>query len=546
MPAVPDRGLTFARLLTVAAGGVLLAISMPPWGFWPLAFLGVMAFEIGLGDDLGRERRAIFGFAFALPWMLIALAWMWFLTAPGYLFAAALFAGLHAAAAAIAPSGPWRTIGRPAAHTLAEAVRMLVPFGGVPLATLGISQAGGPFLGVARVGGVVLLTWVVFQVGFALAAAAPALPAIAARRPSTEFARPQGLFALAGVVVVVVLAAVAPEGSDRDQSSITVAAVQGGGEQGTSALDVPSASVTRAHLAATSTIEPDDDLDLVVWPENGIDVDDMSFSDSQAFAAIAVQAARLGVPIAVGVTVESEYSAHPVDGSFVNAQVVVTPEADIVSAYEKVRIVPFGEYVPLRGPLEALGAPLGQIPSDATRGRDPAVITTPDGTRLGVLISWEVFFGDRGRAAADSDLLINPTNGASYTGTILQAQQTASSQLRATETGRWLVQVSPTGFSAFVSPEGDVFQRTDVSEQRVITMEVPLREGTTWYTTLGDRPWIMLAAALLALSSWFATRNRPTAAVDSSDLEQHGDRAVVDDLDAHRRPESSGRHHGAT
>ena len=56
-------------------------------------------------------------------------------------------------------------IGRPAAHTLVEAIRLGFPFGGVPLATLAIGQAAGPLLGVARVGGVVLLTWLVFQVG---------------------------------------------------------------------------------------------------------------------------------------------------------------------------------------------------------------------------------------------------------------------------------------------------------------------------------------------------------------------------------------------
>ena len=93
------------------------------------------------------------------------MCWMWFLTVPGYVFTALLFAGFHAAAAAVAPTGPWRTIGRPAAHTLVEAVRLGFPFGGVPLATLGISQAGGPLLGMSRVGGVILLTWVVFQVG---------------------------------------------------------------------------------------------------------------------------------------------------------------------------------------------------------------------------------------------------------------------------------------------------------------------------------------------------------------------------------------------
>ena len=208
------------------------------------------------------------------------------------------------------------------------------------------------------------------------------------------------------------------------------------------------------------------------------------------------------VPFSIGVTVDSEFSAYPTDDSFVNAQVVLAPDGEITSAYEKVQIVPFGEYVPLRGVLESLGAPLDQVASDATRGRDPAVIRLPDGTELGVMISWEVFFGHRGRAAADAAILLNPTNGASYTGTILQTQQVASSKLRAVETGRWVVQVSPTGFSAFVSPDGDVFQRTDVSERAVITMDVPRREGTTWYTFLGDGPWIALTVAVLLMAGW--------------------------------------------
>lgn len=493
-----------ARLVAAAVGGLLVALSLPPWGFWPLAFLGVIVFETALKNDLTRGVRAWFGFAFALPWMLLGMAWMWFLTAPGYIVTALLFAGLHAAAAAVAPTGPWRTIGRPAAHTIAEVIRMLVPFGGVPLATLGISQAGGPLLGLARVGGVILLTWVVFQIGFALAGPAPAVPAVAARRRPGASGQPHGVVAVAVIVVIAVLAAVAPEGHDTDAAPLTIAAVQGGGDQGTSALDVPSSSVTRAHLDATATIEPSDELDLVIWPENGIDVDGIAFEDSQALADIAAEAARLGVPFSVGVTLDSEFSDHPVDDSFVNVQVVITPDGEVIDGFEKVRIVPFGEYVPLRGVLEAFGAPLDQVASDATRGQGDAVIELPDGTRLGVMISWEVFFGDRGRAAGDSDILINPTNGASYTGTILQTQQIASSRLRAVETGRWVVQVSPTGFSAFISPDGEVFQRTDVSEQRVITMDVQPRAGTTWYGSLGDWPWIVLALVALVASLWFS------------------------------------------
>jgi apolipoprotein N-acyltransferase len=493
-----------ARPALSALGGLLVALSLPPWGFWPLAFIGVIVFETALGSQPTRRARAWMGFSFGAVWMFMGMAWMWFLTVPGYLIAGLLFAGLHAAAAAVAPTGPWRTIGRPAAHTIVEILRMSFPFGGVPLATLGISQAGGPLLGLARLGGVILLTWVVFQVGFALAGPAPAMPKLKVGKRSGARGQPHGVLALGSIVLIALIAAVAPEGADRPVDALTIAAVQGGGEQGTSALEVPSSRVTQVHLDATRTIEPNDELDLVVWPENAIDVDLEPFVGSGDYLAVAAEAQRLGVPFSVGVTVDSEFAAHPSDDSFVNAQLVMTSDGDVTNGYEKVRIVPFGEYVPMRGLLEALGAPLDKVASDATVGRDPAVIELPDGTGLGVMISWEVFFGSRGRAAADADILLNPTNGASYTGTILQTQQIASSKLRAVETGRWIVQVSPTGFSAFVSPDGDVFERTDVSEQRVITMDVPLRTGTTWYMKVADWPWRLAAFLLLGVALWFA------------------------------------------
>jgi apolipoprotein N-acyltransferase len=496
----------FARPARAALGGLLVALSLPPWGWWPLAFIGVVVFELALGSSPTRRQRAGYGFAFGAVWMALGMGWMWFLTAPGYIVVVALFASFHALAATVAPTGPWRTIGRPAAHTLAEVVRITLPFGGVPLATLGISQAGGPLLGLARLGGVILITWVVFQVGFSLAGPAPAVPTIAAKRRRNAKSQPHGVAALGVIVVLLVLAAVAPDGHDSSADPLTIAAVQGGGEQGTSALDVPSSEVTQALLDATATIEPSDQLDLVVWPENGIDVDGEPFVGSADQQSVAAQAARLGVPFSVGITEDSEFSLYPSPGSFVNAQVIVTPEGEVTSRYEKVRRVPFGEYVPWRGPLEALGAPLEQIPSDATSGRDPAVIELPDGTQLGVMISWEVFFGSRGREAAAGAILLNPTNGASYTGTILQTQQIASSQLRAVETGRWVVQVAPTGFSAFVSADGEVQQRTAISERAVIIADVPLRTGQTWYTKFGDAPWMIITIALLGVAIWLGGR----------------------------------------
>jgi apolipoprotein N-acyltransferase len=63
-----------------------------------------------------------------------------------------------------------------------------------------------------------------------------------------------------------------------------------------------------------------------------------------------------------------------------------------------------------------------------------------------------------------------------------------------------VVQVSPTGFSAFVSAGGDVFDRSGVSEQKVVTRTVPLYSGRTWYSHLGDIPFLLLIAAAFGIS----------------------------------------------
>jgi apolipoprotein N-acyltransferase len=498
-PALQQR---LARPALALGAGVLVALSMPPWGFWPLAILGVVLFDVTLGDAPTRRERLRLGLLFGAGWMYLGMGWMVQLTAPGYLVAGFVFSMFHAAAAVAAPIGAWGVIGRPAAHALAEALRFSFPFGGIPLATIGMSQVGGPLVGVVRVGGVILLTWLVFQIGCAVSGPAQAL----ARgvRP-TAGGEPQGAIAMLAVVAILVLSAVAPRGADTGEQ-LQIAAVQGGGEQGTSALEVPSTLVTQRHLDATRTIPDDADLDLVLWPENTVDVrrssvpGDQLFEGSDEYTAIAAEAARLGTPFAVGVTEDPR----------INSQIMVAADGEIVDQYVKVRRVPFGEYVPLRGILEAVGAPIDRVGRDAEAGTEPAVLDLPDGTPLSVVISWEVFFAGRAREGVKlgGQAILNPTNGASYTGTIVQTQQVASSRLRAIENGRWVVQAAPTGFTAIVDADGNVRQRTAVSEQRVLYDTVALREGRTWYTNLGDGPIIVALIALLAVSRWFA-RPRP-------------------------------------
>ena len=488
----------FARALIA---GLLVASSMPPWGWWPLAFMGLAMFtSLELTASSARQRFST-GFVFGLGWFFPALAWMWFLTAPGYIVGVAMYASLHGLASLVVvrkDNNRSFLFLSPVAHILIEVLRMCVPFGGVPLATLGIAQVGGPLHRVASIGGVILLSWLTWQVG-----------ALLAKRPrdfSVDRQHRRLLWSLC--LLVLVGSYFAPRGSNTGRD-FHVVAVQGGGPQGTRAINTDPRDVVDRHLAATSTIINDsaDPIDLVVWPENVIDVVD--FESSVEAQEIGLEAARIGAPFAVGIT-EDLNREH-----FTNAQVIVTNEAEVVDRYDKVRRVPFGEYMPMRSFLKSLGAPVDQVPRDALAGTGRAILDVPTSMgseRIGVVISWEVFFGGRAREGVKdgAGFIINPTNGSSYTWTVLQSQQVASSKLRAIETGRGVVQVSPTGFSAFVDPEGNVYQRTGVSDQKVISRDIAIRSGQTLYVALGDKPWIALLALvfLIGIANRSKTRSR--------------------------------------
>ena len=477
-----------ARYFTALGSGALVAFSLPPWGWWPLAFIGIAIFaRITTSGITSKRTQFLLGTIFAFGWFAPGMCWMWFLTPPGYVIAVLLFAAFHGVASVIGSRSMYPLVALPLAHALAETFRFSFPFGGVPLASLAISQSASPLVGIVRIGGPLLLTFCVLQIGFALSqlVVAPKMKHVAV------FGTLIALIVCAGII--------APRGNNTGET-LNIAAVQGGGPQGTLAINTNPRDVVERHLAATRAISSTN-LDMVIWPENVIDVAD--FYDSAERVEIAEQAARLGAPFVVGIT--EDMNAR----YFTNAQIVVNEDGTLGDRYDKVRRVPFGEFVPLRGLLEALGAPVDRIPRDALAGSDIAQLQVGD-TTVGVVISWEVFFSGRANEGVEAggSILVNPTNGSSYTGTILQTQQIASSRLRAIENGRWLVQVSPTGFSAFISPTGEVFDRTGVSEQRVLERTINLRSGRTLYSNLGDLPFIVVMVAVLASLAFIARKRR--------------------------------------
>ncbi len=303
--------------------------------------------------------------------------------------------------------------------------------------------------------------------------------------------------------------------------------MQGGGPQGTRFFETDPSIVFDRHVAATEAVHQP--VDMVLWPEDVVNIEGRITNSSQG-QLLSDIARELHTNLIVGV-VEG-------DGNrFHNSQVAIDPEGNFVDRYEKVRRVPFGEYVPLRGLLEPFaGGSL--IERDALVGTGPAILRTPAGT-FGVSESWEVFFPDRTRAAirAGGEVLLNPTNGASFHGSIVQTQQVAASRLAAIAEGRWVLQAAPTGFTAIIDPGGTVEQRTGISERRVLEGTIHRRTGQTIATRVGDWPALILAFGLVAVGWVVQTR--------SSRLEEDRDRAVVDERDLHLGAEASGRDVGA-
>lgn len=482
LQALPARAR--GPVLAVLAG-LTIAASVPPWGWWPLAFVGVALWDRALADAswLARGRRS---WLVGVAWLLPSMLWMWDLTAPGYLLAVVAFATYFAIASALVPpAAPARWIGLPAAIVLAEVARWRVPFGGVPLSTLAMSQAAAPVGQTARLGTAIVVSGVVAVGGVALSAA------VTRRWWATAVG--------AGVIVgLTLVASVAPRGSDT--APLTFALVQGGGPQRTRAATTDEREVFERHLDASDVIATP--VDVVVWPENVVAVEG-PLTETVEGDELAELARRLDATLVVGATEGIDRQA------FRNASIVYSPAGEVIARYDKVRRVPFGEYVPLRGIVERLaGEGSGLSARDAVAGEGPAVVDTPAG-RLAVVISWEVFFTDRVRdgVLAGGEVLLNPTNGSSYWLTQVQSQQLASSQLRAIESGRWVLQAAPTGFSAVVDPDGTVRRRTAISERAVLQGTAARRTGDTVATRIGPQPTVLLAVAAVG-AAWLVDRRR--------------------------------------
>ncbi|MEZ5138557.1 MAG: hypothetical protein R2711_07245 [Acidimicrobiales bacterium] len=394
--------------------GICLAASLPPWGFWPLAFVGVALLDRLLAGAAWRSRLwrgTLVGWTLFFPTIL----WISQLTAPGYVIASLFFGFLIGAACLLVPPHAGRGLALIGAWVLVESLRTAWPFGGVPLSLLAVGQVAGVLWPIARVGGVLGIAAATVAVGVAVSAAFD--------RHHTKAA------AFAGFAIMLLgVAAVAPSGEPHRPHGRHRG--QGGGRRAAQAIDTDRRKVFERHLDASARVP--DGMDMVLWPENVVDT----------------SAGRPGRP---GI-----WSCRPgpsprrrcrwarwrVDEeSFRNSQQVLRGRR-VDDRYVKVQRVPFGggcrSVVDREGGArharQARRHHLARVRA-AHHQRRPG----GHGHQLGGVLRPPRPFGRPGRR----QLLYNPTNGSTYTGTFVQTQQVASSRLRAIESGRWLVRSRP-------------------------------------------------------------------------------------------------------
>jgi apolipoprotein N-acyltransferase len=244
--------------------------------------------------------------------------------------------------------------------------------------------------------------------------------------------------------------------------------------------------------------------DLVVWPENSSDIDPYRNPDAAAQITKAVDA--VGVPLLVGAVLDGPGPDH-----ISNTGILWSPRTGPGDTYTKRHPVPFAEYIPLRGLSRLVSSKVDLVPRDMIAGTGKGLMTGGP-FPFGDVICFEVAYDGlvRSSVRAGAQLVVVQTNNATFGHTPETYQQLAMTQLRAVEHGRTTLQVSTSGVSAVVGPDGVVRERSGaLFTPDVIVATVPLRSTQTLGTRLGPGPEYVLAGLALAAAAVAVLTGRP-------------------------------------
>jgi len=383
---------------------------------------------------------------------------------------------------------------------------------GFPWATLGYAQhENTALLGLAPYTGVYGLSFV------SVLGSAAALHAVGALRASRRPALGATLGALAVLAAHAAGLALATD-ADAGSSRVRVAVLQGNVDQGVKWSRAWSERIL-ARYEALAREAAAAGAELVVWPESS--VPGLIDRDPELRRRLAELARETGATQLLGV-VGLELDVRTRRPIFSDSAVALDARGEFGRRYDKSHLVPFGEYVPLRGVIGGLVSAVARgVASDHVTpgpGPRPVWLSLParGAARLpvGVPICYELLFPDLVRRMVDqgAELLLAITNDAWYGRTGAPYQFLAMTAVRSAETRVWTARAANTGVSAIIDARGRVRQQTRIFERGVLVADVPLRPaplGGSFYTRHGDvfAAGCWLASAGLGVAAWWRGRS---------------------------------------
>lgn len=190
---------------------------------------------------------------------------------------------------------------------------------------------------------------------------------------------------------------------------------------------------------------------------------------------------------------------------YFNSAFLISPEGRAIDQYNKIHMVPFGEYVPLKRILffvQKMAYGIGDF-----SGGDRYTIFSPPFGRFSVMICYEVIFPDQVRrfVQGGADFLVNITNDAWFGRSSAPYQHLAMAAFRAVENGVYLIRAANTGISAIVAPTEGIVKATDLFVEAALSGTIHLKEGMTFYTRYGDL--FALGCVAFALATLLSLRS---------------------------------------
>ncbi|ARE77948.1 apolipoprotein N-acyltransferase [Streptomyces sp. Sge12] len=498
LPAAKRRGYGLLRAGLAALSGVLLYLSFPPRPLW---WLAPFALALLAGCLHGRRARAGFGLGLlsGLGFLLPLLVWTGEEVGPVPWLALstleALLIGLTGLGIALVSRLRAWPLFAAAVWVAGEALRARAPFGGFPWGKLAFGQADGVFTPLVALGGTPLLSFGVALCGFGLYEAVR----IARSHPGRTTA---ALTALTIAAPIGAGLAARPLVSDAAEDGTVVAAVIQGNVP---RLGLDFNSQRRAVLDnhARRTVQLAEDVragrvpkpDFVVWPENSSDLDPYAEADAHDVIDQAVKA--IGVPVAIGAVVAPE------TGPLRNTMILWDPVKGPTATYDKRKIQPFGERIPMRSVVRLFSSDVDRVRRDFGPGKDPGVFDMA-GSGIGMVTCFEAAFDDAVRSTVQdgAQVIAVPSNNATFGRTQMTYQQLAMDRIRAVEHSRTVLVPVTSGVSAVIRPDGRVVSQTKMFTADALVAEIPLRSGRTPATVLGPLPeyaLLLLAAGGLGL-----------------------------------------------